>query len=50
MVGAFFQNVGEDAENGGLRAEPVSIPVMDTAGVGVTELMEEPEVNSTSIT
>lgn len=50
MVGAFFQNVGEDAENGGLNAKSVSVLDMDTAGVGVTEFMEEPEVNSTSIT
>lgn len=50
MVGAFFQNVGEDAENGGLREKPVSVLVMDTAGVGVTEDTAEPEVHSSNIT
>lgn len=50
MVGAFFQNVGEDAENGGLRENPVSVLAMDTAGVGVTEDTVEPEVHSTNIT
>lgn len=50
MVGTIFLNVEKEAEDGGLRLEPVPALVVDTVGLGVVEDVEGHEVNITSIT